>query len=300
MRAADPSYGRDVQRIALASVLVLVLAAACGGTADEPPSSTPEPDDPSGRIAYNCGEEARQVCLIEADGTGAERVTGTALQVEAPAWDATGESVVVARVEGDAFRLYRLDLGSGAQEALTRPGRLAYYGRPSPDGTRLLFVCGDLEDSDLCIANADGTGVGVVVASPFHELDPAWSPDGTQIAFSRISDEQGPQVFLAAADGSGERSLAPGITPSWSPDGETIAVAGGALYRVDVESGRATPLTEGFDLEPSWSPDGRWIVFRRGELPDASLYLVRADGTDERRLTPPGEPAVLPSWSPTG
>src|SRR5215467_14101632 len=63
---------------------------------------------------------------------------------------------------------------------------------------------------------------------------PAWSPDGTHIAYVRDGN-----VLVANADGSGERGLGPGDTPSWSPDGTRLVVArtDGTLYVVDAGGG---------------------------------------------------------------
>ena len=113
------------------------------------------------------------------------------------------------------------------------------------------------------------------------QYEPAWSPDGTRLAF--LEDDV---VHTMALDGSGKRSLAPGIwsapePPAWSPDGTRLAFRGWlpyeeswALYVVDSDGSNLTRALEGAALphnsfayqnlprfgDPVWSPDGRRIA----------------------------------------
>jgi hypothetical protein len=145
----------------------------------------------------------------------------------------------------------------------------------------------------------------------FAGAEPAWSPDGSQIAFSRKGS-----VWLANADGSGTRELAPGGQPAWKPDG-TLAysrdgrivvdgkvVARGAnpafsahgtlAYDADgsIVVGKRT-LTLGED--PAWSPNGEAIVFVLG----GDLHAIGVNGSSEAQLTTLGD-VTTPAWSPDG
>jgi Tol biopolymer transport system component len=106
------------------------------------------------------------------------------------------------------------------------------------------------------------------------------------------------------------------IDAAWSPDGDRIAYQStrdgrSDLYVMDVDSGRVRRLTDGrgFNGYPTWSPDGQWIAFessrdgirkrpQRGFYRD--LYLVRAEGTEIRRLAPFLASNSEPAWSPDG
>jgi Tol biopolymer transport system component len=97
--------------------------------------------------------------------------------------------------------------------------------------------------------------------------DVAWSPDGTQLLFSK-GDVRGPMhLFLIHSDGSALRQITTGAS---------INVFG------------------------SWSPDGSRIAFRSNRDGASELYLMQPDGTAIRRLTFSGAPNSFPSWSPTG
>jgi Tol biopolymer transport system component len=142
----------------------------------------------------------------------------------------------------------------------------------------------------------------------FFQVEPAWSPDGTRIAFAS-KREGGFDLYSMNADGTDTRRLTTSAddesSPSWSPSGELIVFSRGTpadLYLVNADGTGARPLVTGSatDTQPSWSPDGRWIVFVRRE-PGTSireLWLVRPDGTGARRLTSLGAVAEAPAWSP--
>jgi TolB protein len=158
-------------------------------------------------------------------------------------------------------------------------------------------------------------GGGRVVRSLGPGESPAWSADGTRIAFVRRGD-----VFVVGADGRGlarvTRTAAVEESPDWSPDGALVYASnrGGrfALY-VQRPGGPARQLTRPArswqeDRSPAWSPDGRFVAFasNRPSAFDQELYLVRRDGGGLRRLTfTKGSDAVLaddgmPAWRPDG
>jgi Tol biopolymer transport system component len=145
--------------------------------------------------------------------------------------------------------------------------------------------------------NADGSDQRTLVSSATRlELNPAWSPDGTAIAFveSQSLYEFG-ELWLVRRDGSGRRKLS-GVVPrptgiSWSPDGRLVVVAGKSgvngfdLFIVDVQTGVSRQLGLGLPdvAAPAWSPDGSRILFAGTcSVPRCqgySLYAVRPDGS---------------------
>ena len=201
-------------------------------------------------------------------------------------------------------------------------------------GTALLLAsCGGSDDSDpelLLVSTRDGdyaiygmsatgsterrlTDAEVDPSTPqglFFQTEPAWSPDGSTIAFA--SKRSGSfDLYAMSADGTGTRRLTSTKDddgqPAWSPVGERIVFARGSSGRLFVmgdDGGGARHLTddEAEETEPAWSPDGRWIAYVRRE-PGTSireLWLVRPDGSQRRRLTKLGGVAQAPSWSPDG
>ena len=114
---------------------------------------------------------------------------------------------------------------------------------------------------ELWIMNADGSNP-VRVARDVDGGRPSWSPDERQIAYSR--SWRGNQIYVVRPDGSGRRLL----------------------------------TRRGFD--PQWSPDGRRIVFVSSRDGNHEIYVMNADGSDQRNVT--GDPGhdVFPVWSPDG
>jgi Tol biopolymer transport system component len=186
----------------------------------------------------------------------------------------------------------------------------------------------------VCVMNTDGTGKQRLTTG-LTTTDPAWSPDGRQIAFTRNEDVgefttfTDDDVFVMDANGDNVRQLTPEVDgrsssqPSWSPDRRTIVyvrgpsiasavvsstpLAFGELVQVGAEGGVGEPLTRGEpDAAPAWSPDGREIVFVRGRdlnkaTGDMDLFVVDATGGTSRRLTnTPNSLETAPAWSPDG
>lgn len=160
---------------------------------------------------------------------------------------------------------------------------------------------------DIYLVKEDGTNVRPLVWSPAVEADPAWSPDGTKLAFR--SDRDGnPEVYVVNADGSGVTRLtndpAPDYEPTWSPDGRQIAFVSrrtgqAEIFVMNADGANPVRLTDGAgdSYAPAWSPDGRHIAFTKQEG-RPRIYVMNADGSDPRRQ-PPAE-GEFPSWSPDG
>jgi Tol biopolymer transport system component len=135
--------------------------------------------------------------------------------------------------------------------------------------------------------------------------DPAWSPNGGQLAFVELGDS-GNDIYVMNVDGSGLANLTATDSyegyPSWSPDGTQIAYtasrAGGSnnVYIMDFDGSNQRLLTPG--ISPAWSPDGTRIAFI-GTNPVELFVLRLADG-HLTRLTDHAGGAAFPAWSPDG
>ena len=155
--------------------------------------------------------------------------------------------------------------------------------------------------SDIYVMNDHGGNIRRLTDTPFTQLDLAWSPDGTQIAFATdlSSAEKGkPQqvdIFLMNADGGRQQNLtehpALDVDPSWSPDGKFIAFASGRdggldIYTIEIKTRKVRRLTHNtYSINPQWSPNGKYIVYEH-ILPGRGrhIFFMNSDGSHERQL----------------
>jgi TolB protein len=212
--------------------------------------------------------------------------------------------------------------GTGRRQ-LTHVGAAKAAGAPdwSADGRKIVYESDQSGDYRVWVMNADGSGQTRLTGDPgFADLEPAWSPDGAHILFSRCDDHLGSiagcDLDVMNAAGTGTRRLAAGhwtwVRGEYSPDGRRIVVAadrGGFLSALWIMRSDGTglhritaPALQAF--WPGWSPDGRRIVFTDNCCQSGSnIWTVRPDGTGLRKLTHFG-PGLLQgafaSYSPNG
>lgn len=169
----------------------------------------------------------------------------------------------------------------------------------------------DEDNTEIYVMNLDGGAVRNLTQSPGSDWSPAWSPDGTHIAFE--SDRDGNiEIYIMNADGGNPRNLtrhpATDVDPTWSPDGKQIAFYSrrgheegeSGIYIMDADGKNPRLLVDRAD-DPAWSPDGRQIAFaswRDGNT--AEIYTIDIASGNLRRLTRRFADDWNPAWSPDG
>ena len=176
--------------------------------------------------------------------------------------------------------------------------------------TRIAYVTKNAQRFQLWVADADGENAQSALASPEPIISPAWSPNGSPLAY--VSFESRKPVVYSHDVASGKRRLIANFkgsnsAPAWSPDGRTLAVTlsrdgGSQLFAIDAAGGEPRRLAQSgsIDTEPVYSPDGKHIYFvsDRGGAPQ--IYRMPALGGAAERVTFTGSYNISPAISPDG
>ena len=156
----------------------------------------------------------------------------------------------------------------------------------------------------------DADGKNVQRLTNHNGSNPAWSPNGREIAFDSFRDENA-DIYVMDADGGNVRRLthrlAFDIMPAWSPNGRKIAFVSykgvdSGIYIMEADGGDIVRLTNYPAEFPVWSPDGKQLAFHsnknRDGVPnsDSEIYVIDADGENERQLTQNRTGDKYPDW----
>jgi TolB protein len=185
----------------------------------------------------------------------------------------------------------------------------------SPDGTKMA-VQGYGPES-IYVFNIDGTQLlRLTTMAGVTDTEPAWSPDGRRIAFTRFLDTvnnsiASAELWIMNADGGNQLNIGiNGAFADWSPDGTQLVYISGKsgnqeIYTCLADGSNEQRLTETVADEtfPSWSHDGRKIAFSAstGNVNDGTsneIFVMNADGAGVTQITRNNYSDFCPSWSP--
>ena len=200
-------------------------------------------------------------------------------------------------------------------------GLVRFAGAQAPEQVQIVFQSDRDGNYEVYVMDADGKNQRNITNHPATDRVPAWSPDGTTIAFISNRDAAGVEwaydIYVMDADGKNQRRLTNNPAgewyPAWSPDGQSIAFCSKGdrgnfwgIYVMDPDGKNQRRLTDdpawggSEDLYPAWSPDGQMIAFYSTADENEEIYVMDADGKNHRRLTNSPAWDAHPAWSPDG
>jgi len=258
-------------------------------------------------VAVNCsvaGDNPRTVSVTAGD------TTASTFTVDCS--DLLRNQIVFHTDRDGNQEIYRMNLDGTGQTNLTGNSASDFHPAVSPDGSQVAFVSDRDGNDEIYIMNADGSGIRqITFTTALANSQPAWSPAGDRIAFTRFTGAQEFEVFVIDTAGTGETNLttdpADDGQPDWSPDGSSIVFSSDRdgdfeIYRMNSDGSGVTRLTDNTitDLAPAWSPNGLQIAYQNNSLQSTDLFIMDSDGSNSTAVTMDFSADDLPDWSPDG
>jgi TolB protein len=291
------------RRLLVLACLTLALAAACG-------SGGPHAAPTGGLILFWSDSPFPSLRSVWPDGSHLRRVYKTRQNAKRPslspdrtriAFDGTPPGLPAM----SDFRVQIVRRDGSGRRTLTNPPLWSLDAEWSPNGKLVAFTRmsahGDGSDASVWVAQPDGGGLRRVAEGQSAR----WSPDGRRLALS----DRGGDVVIVNADGSDPVRLTAARAldqpAAWSPDGKEILFtrwppgsSDADVYVSDANGKHVRRLTRSGseDIGAAWSPNGSQILFTSTRTGLSQLFLMRPDGSRQRRLLGTGINALEPSW----
>lgn len=259
------------------------------------------------RIAFAAEDDGgKGIYVTDWDGQRARKTSVKSKLVLAPHWSPDGSQIIYSSERGRQWGLYLLNFLKMTEKMVFVSKGTNMAGDFFPQGDKVVFSSSKEGTPDIFTLSLRDHSLRKLTSTHGIEVSPAVSPDGSSIVF--VSDRGGsPQVYLMRSDGSDTRRVtfegSYNTSPSWSPKGDRIVFScrrgKNQICTVKPDGSDLVQLTEqGNNEDPSFSPDGRFITFSSDRDKIKGIYIMRANGEAQKRVSPKGLRSTGPRWSP--
>jgi len=260
-------------------------------------------------FAKRVNRTTKEVCIMDFDGRNERCLVKNGSINLLPAWGAGGRTVYYSTYIKGGPHLYKYDLRTKKNKCISKASGLNIGASASPNGKSVALTLSKDENSEVYVLKANGTHPKRLTRDWAIDSSPSWSPDSKKIAF--VSERSGnPQVYQMNVDGSGAKRLTfkgnYNQTPDWSPRGDWILFNARDerlvydIFKINPETGVIKRLTQdqGNNEHPTFSPDGSLVVFSSTRTGESKLYIMNADGTNQRLISRKKGEYTTPEWGP--
>lgn len=217
-----------------------------------------------------------QIYTVNVDGTELTQLTRGSGNHGHPAWAPDGRQIAFQfttdPVKG-GYEIHLINVDGSREISIARGFTYSQDILWSPDGSHLLIASGN--PVQIYVISVDGLQRKQLTTTPDSKIQPSWSPDGRLILYTAFGRDGGSKVYVMNADGTNQKQLTndPGV-------GDGFA---------------------------EWSPDSQWITYTSTRIePEANcctnccvtVYIMKADGSERRRLTNEIESTWQATWQP--
>ncbi|MDA1191287.1 MAG: sigma-70 family RNA polymerase sigma factor [Candidatus Poribacteria bacterium] len=266
-------------------------------------------------FAAGDGQTYADLYSMNADGRELTRLTNNGAVNREATWSPDGMKIAFASDESGKLELHVMNTDGSNKRRLTH-GIGGGFPTWSPDSRRIAYCSDSVIDGvvsgEIYAVDVDGLNLRRLTHHIGNDSDPAWSPDGSAIAFvssrhnvfgtqndTATTSRVGPSdLYLMNPDGSNVRRVSylgeMPYSPSWSPDGKRLVWAAGngggnrlEIYAMNADGTDLRRITDNTfnDNAPRFSPDGTKIVFWSNRESPNDLYVMSVDGSNQMRLT---------------
>jgi Tol biopolymer transport system component len=270
------------------------------------------PETPTGKIVYTCQIAGDEICIINADGSGWQRLTDMPAGSSYANLSPDGQFVVFVGKPDKTTEIMEIDLRTGKIKQLTELE--ATLGAPeiSPDNQYITFTYRTANSaSSIWIMDRDGHNPHEFYGASGRDVhDATWSPDGSQILFALGRGESN-KLYIMSSDGRDPRLVNDTIDTrgrsDWSVNDLITFDMGGSflheIYTMNLDGSNLQQISHGDNAQgQSFSPDGKWIAYTaytdvaNKNTASCEIYIMRVDGADARRLTKNNYCDYQPRW----